>query len=80
MPRFSPLKLMDDSRTVMGVNLGHLWGETAMLRTQLQRLLDYYRAEQIHPTVGRTFPLAEAAAAHAFIQSRQNVGKVVLTT
>jgi NADPH:quinone reductase-like Zn-dependent oxidoreductase len=30
--------------------------------------------------VSRTFPLAEAPAAHRFVQSRQNVGKVVLTS
>jgi NADPH2:quinone reductase len=46
----------------------------------LTTLVDYYRAGKIRPTVGRSFPLAEAAAAHAYIQGRQNVGKVVLTT
>ncbi|MBI3770060.1 MAG: zinc-binding dehydrogenase [Deltaproteobacteria bacterium] len=80
MPRFSPVTLMNDNRAVMGVNLGHLWEETALLRTQLATLVDYYRAGKIRPTVGRTFPLVEAAAAHAYIQGRQNVGKVVLTT
>jgi synaptic vesicle membrane protein VAT-1 len=79
MPRFSPVRLMDDNRAVMGVNLGHLWGETALLTAQLGKLVEYYRAGKIKPTVGRTFPLADAAAAHAYIQSRQNVGKVVLT-
>jgi NADPH:quinone reductase-like Zn-dependent oxidoreductase len=79
MPRFSPIRLMDDNRAVMGVNLGHLWGETALLTAELAKLVEYYRAGKIKPTVGRTFPLAEAAAAHAYIQSRQNVGKVVLT-
>jgi NADPH:quinone reductase-like Zn-dependent oxidoreductase len=80
MPRFSPVTLMNDNRAVMGVNLGHLWEETALLRAQLATLVDYYRAGKIRPTVGRTFPLVEAAAAHAYIQGRQNVGKVVLTT
>jgi NADPH:quinone reductase-like Zn-dependent oxidoreductase len=28
--------------------------------------------------VDRTFPLAEAAAAHAYIQERRNFGKVLL--
>ena len=79
MPRFSPVRLMNDNRGVMGFNLGHLWGEMALLQTYLQKLVEYYRGGHIRPTVGRTFPLAEAAAAHAFIQSRQNVGKVVLT-
>jgi NADPH:quinone reductase-like Zn-dependent oxidoreductase len=80
MPRFSPVTLMNDNRAVMGVNLGHLWDDTALLRAQLTTLIEYYRAGKIRPTVGRTFPLVEAAAAHAYIQGRQNVGKVVLTT
>ena len=29
--------------------------------------------------IDRTFPLAEAAAAHAYIESRQAFGRVVLT-
>jgi NADPH2:quinone reductase len=30
--------------------------------------------------VDRTFPLAEAAAAHAYLEAGAHVGKVVLTT
>ena len=29
--------------------------------------------------IARTFPLAEAAAAHAYIESRQAFGRVVMT-
>jgi NADPH:quinone reductase-like Zn-dependent oxidoreductase len=69
---------MNDNHGVLGFNLGHLWDEMDRLRASLLTILDHYRAGQIQPTVAMTFPLAEAAAAHAFIQSRQNVGKVVL--
>jgi NADPH:quinone reductase-like Zn-dependent oxidoreductase len=79
MPRFSPVTLMNDNRAVIGVNLGHLWGETAMLKAQLGRLLEYHRAGHVRPHIDRSFPLAQTAAAHAFIQDRRNVGKVVLT-
>ncbi len=79
MPRFSPIALMNDNRAVMGFNLGHLWDEVALLRRELETLLEYFRGGRIRPTVGRTFPLEQAAAAHAHLQSRQNVGKVVLT-
>ena len=78
MPRFGFVRLMNDNRGVLGFNLGHLWDEMDRLRAYLDKILDYARAGQIRPTVARTFPLAEAAAAHAFMQRRENVGKVVL--
>ncbi len=78
MPRFNPIALMNDNRAVMGFNLGHLWNEMSLLVAQLQKLIDYYHRGAIRPTVARSFPLAEAAAAHAYLQNRQNVGKVVL--
>jgi NADPH:quinone reductase-like Zn-dependent oxidoreductase len=35
-------------------------------------------AGQLRVHVDRVFPLAEAAAAHRYIQGRQNIGKVIL--
>ena len=41
-------------------------------------LVDDVAAGRLRVLVDRTFPLAEAAAAHAFLESRQAVGRVVL--
>jgi NADPH:quinone reductase-like Zn-dependent oxidoreductase len=79
LPWFHPIKLMNDNKAVVGVNLGHLWGHIEMLRGEMLGLLADYEAGRIKPVVGKTFPLADAAAAHRYIQERQNVGKVVLT-
>lgn len=78
IPRFSPMKLMDDNRGVAGVNVGHLWNEIDMLTGQLERLVRLYKAGSIRPVIDRVFPFAEAAEAHRRIQERKNVGKVVL--
>jgi NADPH:quinone reductase-like Zn-dependent oxidoreductase len=78
-PRFGPLSLMNENRTVAGVNLGHLWNEETIVRPQIEALLAYARAGRIRPRVDRTFPLAEAAQAHRYIHGRRNIGKVVLT-
>ena len=78
-PRFGPLALMNDNRAVAGVNVGHLWDAEDLLRPQLDSLLGYAREGRIRPRVDRSFPLAEAADAHTYIQERRNVGKVVLT-
>ncbi len=78
LPRFSPMELMNDNRTVAGVNVGHLWGEAAMLAEEMATLLELYRRGAVRPRVDSQFPFERAADAHRRIQSRQNVGKVLL--
>ena len=79
LPWFHPIRLMNDNKAVIGVNLGHLWDGIEFLRDEMLGLLEDWAAGRIRPVVGKTFPLTEAAAAHRYIQERQNIGKVVLT-
>lgn len=79
MPWFHPIRLLNDNKAVIGVNLGHLWHETVILRQAMMALLTLYRQGQIKPVIAHTFPLAEAAAAHRYLQERRNIGKVLLT-
>jgi len=44
----------------------------------IQRHVDDVGAGRLRVVVDRTFPLADAASAHAYIESRQAVGRVVL--
>jgi NADPH2:quinone reductase len=46
----------------------------------MDMLISELGAGRLTPIVARTFPLERAADAHRFIQSRSNIGKVVLTT
>jgi synaptic vesicle membrane protein VAT-1 len=78
-PRFHPLKLMSLNHAVIGVNLGRLGARSGILRTELDELYRMYAAGKIKPVIGKSFPLAEAAAAHQFIHDRKNIGKVILT-
>jgi NADPH:quinone reductase-like Zn-dependent oxidoreductase len=75
---FPPPRLMNDNKALIGVNLGHMWDQTELLAGWLRQLLAWRNEGKIHPTVGARFPLAEAPAAHHYIQDRKNVGKVVL--
>ena len=77
-PRFHPLKLMRENTAVIGVHLGRLEARGALLEKELDELLRLYTAGKIKPVIGKVFSLEEAAAAHRYIHSRQNVGKVVL--
>jgi NADPH:quinone reductase-like Zn-dependent oxidoreductase len=78
VPIFTPMALMNDNRAIAGVNIGHLWGEIEMMSEELQALLALYQRGAIRPHVDSTFPFARAGEAHRHIQSRKNVGKVVL--
>lgn len=78
MPWFNPLALMNKNRSVFGVNLGHLWHEAPKIEAWMKTLLDGVDAGWVRPHVDRTFPLAQAGEAHAYIEARRSTGKVVL--
>ena len=80
MPLFHPLSLMNQNRSVFGVNLGHLWHEVDKIRRWMQALLQGVAEGWVRPHVDKTFPLAQAGEAQAYIEARKNIGKVVLTT
>lgn len=78
VPRFKPLSLLSRNRSVMGLHLGHLWSEHTRIEPLVRLLLEEFRAGRLKPVIARTFPLEQAAEAHRFIQSRANIGKVIL--
>jgi NADPH:quinone reductase-like Zn-dependent oxidoreductase len=76
--KWSPIKLMNHNKTISGTNLGHLFDRPDILAPQLQALVRMYEEGTIRPHVDRTFPFAEAAAAHHHIHDRKALGKVLL--
>jgi len=78
MPLFTPVGLMNANKAVAGVNIGHLWNEMEMLNEEVQALLDLYRKGAVKPRIDQVFKFEQVAEAHRRIQSRKNVGKVVL--
>ena len=78
VPRFTPLGLMNRNLSVSGVNLGHLWGQGAMLRQSMEALLELWRAGHVRPRIDAVLPFTEAAQAHQRITERRNVGKIIL--
>jgi synaptic vesicle membrane protein VAT-1 len=79
MPRFSAIKLMNDNKSVMGMNLLHWWDDRGSLEEVTGPLSELVERGAIKPVVAETFPFERAADAHRYIQERRNVGKVVLT-
>lgn len=74
----NPLNLINQNKAILGVNLGHMWGEEQGIRTWGNQILQWYSEGKIHPQVDKSFPFDEAAAAHHYLQDRKNIGKVLL--
>lgn len=90
-PIFTPFGLMMTNRGVFGLNMLKLFDPTGdasqldslMGRAFTQSLEGFKRGGSAKPfqvKIGKTFPLEKAGEAHTYLQSRGNVGKVVLTT
>jgi synaptic vesicle membrane protein VAT-1 len=79
IPLLTPVGLMNRNQTISGVNIGHLWGQIAVLREELQAVLALWDQGSIKPLIDTTYPFTQAAAAHRRLLHHQNTGKVVLT-
>ncbi len=78
MPRPHFVSLLNNNRAVGGLNLGHLWGAVARLRTVAEYVLGGWSRGSVRPVIHAEVPFAEAAEAHRLLEGRKNIGKVVL--
>lgn len=72
--------ITDDEAAARGVKLIRPAASPEELRAYTESALADAVAGRLHPIIGQRFPLGEAAAAHAAIQSRATVGKTLLET
>ncbi|MEY4511224.1 MAG: hypothetical protein RLZZ450_3346 [Pseudomonadota bacterium] len=69
--------LIQGNRSIMGLALGREM-TTPRVRQSVQDLIGQVANGELRVLLDREFPLAQAAAAHAYIESRQAVGRVLL--
>ena len=79
-PWYNPLRLMNDNKSVFGVNLGHMWKEREKISGWMHEILKGVEEGWIRPHVDRSFSFEQAGEAHAYIEARKNIGKIVLVT
>lgn len=78
-PRFDPLRMTGENRSVMAFNLSYLFEERALLSSALEEIWGGLEDGSLAALPTRTFPLEEVAAAHAALESGTTTGKLVLT-
>ena len=80
MPWYNPLGLMNTNKSVFGVNLGHMWNERDKISGWMQQILKGVEEGWVRPHVDKTFLFEQAGEAHAYIEARKNIGKIVIVT
>lgn len=78
VPRFSPMKLMDQNKAVAGVNVGHLWNRMDLMRDEIDEVVRLFDAGVVQPVIDGTYPFDRAGEAHERLGQGKNVGKVLL--
>jgi NADPH:quinone reductase-like Zn-dependent oxidoreductase len=77
-PRFNPLKLTTENRSVLGFNLSFLFDRSALLRGAMEQLLQWRAEGRIRAPRITAYPFEKVAQAHRDLESGQTAGKLVL--
>lgn len=74
----NPIRLMNDNRSLGGVNLGRMWDEGERTAPWLTALLGLLADGAIAPRIDSVHTFAQASAAHERLEGRANFGKILL--
>jgi synaptic vesicle membrane protein VAT-1 len=75
---FHPFQLIEDNRGIAGVQVLLLWDDPDAVQRGMDQILAWWQAGVLRPHVDRVFTLEAAAEAHAYLESRQSRGKLLL--
>jgi len=79
-PRFNPLRMTHDNRSVLAFNLSYLFHAHRLLAEAMERLMALLERGTIRALETTEFPLESVADAHRALVSGETVGKLVLVT
>jgi 2-desacetyl-2-hydroxyethyl bacteriochlorophyllide A dehydrogenase len=77
MPRISVLKLFDANTGIYALNALHVLRDPVWIERLTKSMITVDQLG-LRPHVGKVFPAADVGAAHAFLETKQATGKVLL--
>jgi NADPH:quinone reductase-like Zn-dependent oxidoreductase len=80
MPWFRPIPMMQESKSVIGLNMLKLWDAKGSLEEYVVPLREWVESGAIRPVLSEdaVFSFEDGPKAHRYVSERKNVGKVVL--
>ncbi len=76
--KLNPIRLMNDNKSLAGVNLGRMWDMGYKTRRWVEALLVLLESGKIEPVIDVVLPFSRAGEAHQRLENRLNIGKVIL--
>lgn len=77
-PRFNPLDMTADNKSVMAFNLSFLSSRAELMRKAMDDILQGIASKHLKPLPVKQYPLESAADAQRALESAQTTGKLVL--
>jgi NADPH:quinone reductase-like Zn-dependent oxidoreductase len=78
-PRFNPLDLTNDNKSVLAFNLSDLFDRVDLIEQGMRELLEWHGQGKIRLPKVTPYAFENVADAHRAIESGQTVGKLILT-
>jgi NADPH:quinone reductase-like Zn-dependent oxidoreductase len=74
-----PMIALGKGLTIRGYTLMEIRRDPSLLKTAKQYVFERLEDGRFHPKIAKTFPLAQSKEAYQYLESNQQVGKVVIT-
>ena len=78
VPRFSPLNLTNDNKSIFAFNLSYLFHRADLLQESMQDLIEWVQEGKIQAPPLRSFTYDKVADAHRSLESGTTIGKLIL--
>tara|TARA_Y100001980_G_C14556920_1_gene353944 strand:+ start:67025 stop:68038 length:1014 start_codon:yes stop_codon:yes gene_type:complete len=74
-------QIMDMAKKSIGIfatHIGYLTGREQVAKQVVREMYDFVAEHKLKPLVGKTFAFDQMAEAHAYMESRKSVGKIIV--
>lgn len=77
-PKVNMMKMATESKGVYASHIGYLTENEALTGAIWEELFSFVKTHNLKPIVGRVFDFSDLPEAHAFMESRNSIGKLVV--
>lgn len=77
-PRFNPIQMTTENKSVMAFNLSYLFNQKSILSDSINHLLSGLKKKELHPPKVTVYPFKDVKKAHQALESGRTTGKLIL--